>query len=482
MLTSREVQHAGEVSAPGKARVRVVCGISLMPIVEDASIIGSMRGLLVVIVVAAGLALPGAVQAASVAYVDGGGIWVSKLDGSRKVMLADASSPPVDASEFRDVTAADSGRIVGVRRPATSSSQYSWFQVFEPDGSSTVQGSLPKTGNWSTYAYPTALDITADGESLVYGYSNSSCCYTFAWGTYVMAISAAGAEPFDLDGPQSPSVVGTRIVANRDDNATYLQDAANAPRAFNFTQWSDSFKGARANGYKMGRTDVAANGTLAAGEFVNRDVTPPSGGVLVYSIASPGGGLTGTIRCDLPAQGMASDVSISQDAKLLAWRDDGGVKVAGVPTGQVAQPDGSSVCTLGSAPIVISVTGTKPSIGGADVDVLSPPAPGTGPSPPSESVSTKELARGFTFTVRVRAAGPVTLTVTVPAKRLGRHGKPIVIAAGRATARKAGRVTVKLRLNATGRRKLKRLKGARLTLTARYDGRRFTTTVLVGRT
>lgn len=448
-----------------------------------------MRGLLVVIVVTAGLTLPGAVQAASVAYVDGGGVWVSKLDGSRKVMLADASSPPVDAAEFRDVTAADSGRIVGVRRPGTSSSQYSWFQVFEPDGSSGAQGALRKTGNWSTYAYPLGFDITADGESIVYGYSASSCCpYSFGWGTYVTTISAAAADPFELDGPQYPSVVGNRIVANRDDNATYLQDAVNAPRAFNFTQWSDSFKGARANGYKLGRTDVAANGTLAAGEFVNRDLTPPGGGVLVYSIASPGGALTGAIRCDLPAQGMASDVSISQDAKLLAWRDDGGVKVAGAPTGQVAQPDGSSICTLGSAPIVISATGTKPSIGGANVDVLSPPAPGTGtktPSgsaPASESVSTKQLARGFTLTVRVRAAGRVTLTMTVPAKRLGRRGKPIVVAAGRTTARKAGKATVKLRLNTTGRRKLKQLKGARLTLTARYDGRRFSTTVLVGRT
>lgn len=444
-----------------------------------------MLRLLAVIVVSAWLTLPGAVQAASVAYVDGGGIWVSELDGSRKIMLADANTPPVDASEFRDVTAADSGRIVGVRRPGTSSSEYSWFQVFEPDGSLTIQGALRKTGTWSLYAYPLGFDITADGESIVYGYSNSSCCYTFGWGTYVTALSAAGADPIELDGPQYPSVVGDRIVATRDDNATYLQDAMNAPRSFGFTQWSDSFKGARANGYKMGRTDVAANGTLAASEFVNRDVTPLSGGVLVYSIASPGGALTGALRCDLPAEGMASDVSISQDAKLLAWRDDGGVKVAGAPTGQVAQPDGSSVCTLGSAPIVISATGTKPSIGGASVDVISPPAPGTGtppPSSPSETVSTKQLARGFTFTVRVRAAGPVTLKMTVPAKRLGRSGKPIVIASGRTMGTKAGPVTVKLRLNATGRRELQRLKGSRLTLTARYDGRRFTTTVRVGRT
>jgi hypothetical protein len=76
----------------------------------------------------------------------------------------------------------------------------------------------------------------------------------------------------------------------------------------------------------------------------------------------------------------------------------------------------------------------------------------------------------------------VTLTVTVPARRLGRHGKPVVVAAGRATAKRPGKVTVRVRLTATGRRKLQRLKGARLTITARYDGKRFTTTALVGRT
>jgi hypothetical protein len=471
-----------------------------------------VAALAAVAAIAGSVTLPGAAQAASVAYVDGGGIWVSKLDGSRKVMLADASSVPVDAGPFREVTAADSGRIVGVRRPPNHGGQYSWFQVFEPDGSSTVQNSLGKTGSWSIYAYPTALDITADGHTLAYGHANSSCCpYSFDWGTYVLSISAAAAGPFDISGQRDPSLVGNRIVSTQDNNITYLQNVGTAPFSDDFTQWSDAFTGALASGYEMGRTDVAANGTLAAGEFVKWESgssTRLDGGVFVYSIASPGGAPTGALGCDLPAQGIASDVSISQDAKLIAWRDDGGVKVASAPTGQVEQPDGAKICTLGSAPVVISPTGTMPSIGGADVDVLRPPpappattgggtgsggsgtAPGTETTAPSGAsaapaftaparIGSAALARGLAVTIRVDAAGPVTLTATVPAARMGRKGKPVIVATGRAVANAAGNVTVRLKLNSTGRKKLKRLKGARLTLTARHGGRRSTKTLLV---
>ena len=424
--------------------------------------------------VVAGLVVPAAAQATSVAYIDDGAVWVSKVDGSRKVMLADANSEPVAAGPFRELTAADSGRILANRRPDDRGGQYGWFQVFEPDGSSTIQGSLRKTGSWSIYAYPTSLDISGDGVMLAYGHANSSCCpYSFGWGTYVTSVAsaAAGSDPIDLSGPRSPSLVGRRIVSTQNDNVTYTQnDSSGAPFNNEFTQWSDAFTGARANGYEMGRTDVAASGTLAAGEFVKWDTGSSArldGGIFVYSIASLGGALTGTIGCDLPQQGIASDVSLSQDAKLIAWRDDGGVKVAGAPIGQVSQPDGSAICTLGSDPVVISPTGRMPSIGGADVDVLRPlavspgaggstaptqagPGPGAGPAVPGSSatpvfaalprLTTKLLAKGFAITVQVRGAGRLTATAAVPAKRLGRRGKPIDVATGRAIASAAGSV------------------------------------------
>jgi hypothetical protein len=74
------------------------------------------------------------------------------------------------------------------------------------------------------------------------------------------------------------------------------------------------------------------------------------------------------------------------------------------------------------------------------------------------------LARGLSVTVTVGTAGTVRMTATVPARRIGRRGKPIVVATGTAHATRAGRLTVRLRLSATARRHVKRLKGARLTL------------------
>jgi hypothetical protein len=71
----------------------------------------------------------------------------------------------------------------------------------------------------------------------------------------------------------------------------------------------------------------------------------------------------------------------------------------------------------------------------------------------------------------------VTISATVPAKRLGEKGKPVVVATGSATAKAAGKVTIKLKLNAAGRKKAKKLKGARLTLKITQAGRSTTKTV-----
>jgi hypothetical protein len=181
------------------------------------------------------------------------------------------------------------------------------------------------------------------------------------------------------------------------------------------------------------------------------------------------------VDCTLPTAGIARDPSLSQDAAAIAWKDDGGVKVAGAPT-TAADP-----CVLGSAPVVLSSTGTHPSIGGADVAAFlpAPPAgpPPAGPAPgPSQrlapiatlpaKVTVKALARkrGVPIKVKVSAAGKVSIKGTVPARRLGRRGKPIVVAKGKRSAKAAGTVTVRLRLTRAGRKRAGRLKGARLTL------------------
>ncbi len=69
----------------------------------------------------------------------------------------------------------------------------------------------------------------------------------------------------------------------------------------------------------------------------------------------------------------------------------------------------------------------------------------------------KAPGNGLRVKVNVPEAGKVTLTATVPAKAMGRKGKPVRIGTGSATAKGAGTVTVKLKLNAAARKRLKRL-------------------------
>jgi hypothetical protein len=152
--------------------------------------------------------------------------------------------------------------------------------------------------------------------------------------------------------------------------------------------------------------------------------------------------------------------------------------------------------------VVISATGRHAAIGGADIGAFLPkppatepagggpatvptttppgttpprttppagsPAPGTPGSAPVATLparlSAAALARGLAVTVTAATAGTVRITATVPARLLGRRGKPIVVATATARATRAGKLAVRLRLNATARRRVKRLKGARLTL------------------
>src|SRR5829696_4331504 len=84
-------------------------------------------------------AAPGAAGAASIAYIDGGDVWLSSLDGTQKVRLA---TPVVNAGgeteKWLAVGASDGGRIVAVRNVPGRQASFSWFKVWEPNGTSTV--------------------------------------------------------------------------------------------------------------------------------------------------------------------------------------------------------------------------------------------------------------------------------------------------------------------------------------------------------
>ena len=77
-------------------------------------------------------------------------------------------------------------------------------------------------------------------------------------------------------------------------------------------------------------------------------------------------------------------------------------------------------------------------------------------------------------------AGKVTITATVPAKAMGKKGKPIKVATGSANATGTGNVTVKLKLTSAAKKRLKKLKGTKLTLKITQNGRATAKTVKVG--
>jgi hypothetical protein len=420
--------------------------------------------------------------AASIAYIDNGEVWLSTLDGTRKVRLAEPVVNSAGKTEkWLAVAASDGGRVVAARNEPGKISRFTWFKVWEPDGTSTIEGSLSAPSGWSVYVYPLGFDITADGAHMVYGYSNSSgCCpINFAQGTYVHPVSSSPVDPINISGQEEPTLFGSRVIAHA--GGTIGVQAPATTYGTDFTPWLDTSD----TGLEQRRTDIAANGQLAALELEQWDGGSQTiGKIAVLAIQGVDQGPTfpAAVDCFLPAAGVAKEVSLAPDATRVAWTDDRGLVVAGAPTTN-ADP-----CALPSPPVVISPTASQGAIGGANVSAFLPPQPPAGPpgtpTPPATPttpaaprltlparVTTKALRKGLVLKVRVATAGKVRITATVPAARMGRKGKPVVIAAGSANATGAGTVKVRLRLSAAARKRLGRLKGARVTLRTTQAGR-----------
>ena len=420
------------------------------------------------------LTMAPAAAADSIAYVDGGEVWLSSLDGAQKVRLAThVVNSSGETEKWLAVAASDSGRIVAARNVPGRISRFSWFKVWEPNGTSTVEGPLNAPTGWVTYVYPLGFDVTADGVHMVYGYSNSSSCcpISFAQGTYVRPVTNSSLDPINVSGQEHPTLFGNRMIAHTGETVS-VQDATASPYGSSFTPWIDL----SATGLELRRTDVAANGQLLAAELEQWDGGSQSIGKIAV-VAAQGVDQSPTfpasVDCFVPTAGVAKDASLSLDATRIAWTDEGGLKVAGTPT------TADEPCVLTSPPVVISPTASQGAIGGANVAAFlpasgQPPAGGPLPGgPPSgalvatvpRKVTVKALARakGVPIKVRVTRAGKVKVSGLVPAKVL-KSSRSIVVATGSATARRAGTVTVRLRLTSAARKKRSRLKGARMTL------------------
>lgn len=461
-------------------------------------------GFVSIAVVATGLLPVAAAHADGVAYIDGGQVWVSSLDGQAKVQLSPTPTDPAD-EQWIDVAQGDGGQVIGVRNVPGRQGQFATFAVWQPDGTLTDQGPLQNISGYSVNVLPLSLDLTPDGKSMVYGYSNSrlgSGGFEFAAGFVPQAVTTrASGTPLNTSGQEWPTLVGRRVVSYSG-GTVYVQDddpAAN-PYAGTFTPWL----GVPA-GYTGRRTDVAANGKVAAMEMYQGGVER----IGMFPIAGLGGAITPFAHdCFLPTSGNGKEVSLSQDATKVAYVDDGGVKVAPVT-------DFASLVTdcVPTTPVTIAAGGRHPSLGPIDVVALKaartpvvPPVtspgpgttPGTGPATGPQTTTTTTTApaptvtvassakaaslgraAGVPVTVTVAKAGKVTLALTVSSKvlRLKGRARTIVVATGTSTARLKGRLTVKLKATVAGRRVLSRLKRKSLVLRITFGGRTTTKTV-----
>jgi len=421
---------------------------------------------------AAGLALlglPSLATAASVAYIDNGEVWLSTTDGAKKVRLSGGQG------NWTEVAASDNGRVAGVQRDG-SSTRAATFTVWGPDGGVLNTGGLTSPAGWLIYAYPVGFDISGDGQWLAYGYSNTAgfgMSQTFQTGHYLRNVGHGYIDPYvgNPTGLQWPTFYGSRLVTESGGTVN-LQAAASAPFNTDHPAWF----GTTGTGLELTRSEISANGALVAFELVQWTTgTRTQGKIGVIAIDAPGGNFIGPVDCYLPVTGVATDVSLSQDATQVAWHDDQGVRVGGAPTG-AADP-----CQLTAPAVVLSATGKFPSIGTTSVDAViaarnpgggnpgggnpgggggsTTPAPFTVKTPKTATIRVLAAA-GLALPVTAPAAGVITVTGSVPAKRVGRRGAPVVVAKARAKAGGAGTVKMRLRLTPVGKTLRARLKGA----------------------
>jgi len=436
-----------------------------------------MRPLLLAIALVLTTTAPAA--ATQVSYVDGGEVWVSTLDGTRKRSIS-GSAPQLTAGEGRAWTEqaqSDDGWIVGVARIPDRTGAAAPTRLWSPDGAIAAESTLGYHApyNNGSLAMPVQLDLTPRGQQLLYTYSDLVYAYpvsTLYEGTWIANASNSSGEPFAIPNLVGSSLAGSRWVGiNRyasGSDANVVVEAADGQWPFTtaFTPWFHA-TGAR-------EVDVAANGSAVAVTYRLGHDSPIALGL--FAAAGVGAPLTGA-SCDMPTVGDVYAVSISQDGSTVAWTDDRGLLVAPMP------PLGSSPCQLAAAPVVISPTGAYPALGPTTL-ATSPPAPGAPPAAPgtppptpptaktptassrstvtvARTVKAWAFARGLKLTVAVKLKGVVTAVAKV-----GRT----TIARGSATAKRPGRVALTVKAPRQLARRLSRYRGKMLTLTVKAPG------------
>lgn len=424
----------------------------------------SPRKLLLLAACVLGVSAPAA-HADSIAYIQGGDVWLATPDGARTV-------PVTTTGGYTDVTQADDGTLVALHGVRLHRMDRTGRVLADFDTPVSTNG---PTG---TFTGPFNPALSPDGTKLSYTYlfndstSDPSCRPPVCR----IAINEGGTgyshgdRSTDWDEPGLGRHSGWLFASWLDDDTTVLSYPTHLPNADVIADTlSDGSSGNlvhdwftdRSEGNPMvGAGDVTRDGrklalqTGAANETISVYAVPAFPRAFRDGAADPSTIPAICYRYSGPTGGAYSQPTFAPSGAALAWAEADGVHVGAVP-------DFGAGCTTAGAtaqaPLVIPGA-SEPDWGPADVPVPAPTA----------TVTSARVGRSLKVAVRVPAAAQVSAT----AKAGGR-----VIA--RASSRRLAAGTHTLTLRTT--RAFARRRTAKITVRVRVGTRTATTTATLRR-
>jgi hypothetical protein len=233
----------------------------------------------------------------------------------------------------------------GLKRPV--------LYLYGTDGKLVTANVMPVySGAIGGAVYPIGLDMDWNSNAVAYGYQYCGfACQSLYRGYWLTFSDNQGAYPSNPQGASdafNPTFYGTRVVSSDSGGRIFVQpDVPEAPFTSSYQMWLS------ASELYLSRAEVSPANNQVAVEW-SKD-----GGEEGIIIAQHDGSVPGGLvaECDLPAAAHSGNLTFSPDGSQMAWKDDEGVKVAGVPN----MAAGTGTCTLTAPPRVISASGSRSS-------------------------------------------------------------------------------------------------------------------------